>query len=616
MVKDVFAACGLLVSLFTVVNACGDHIKRHQPSASQPSGRPSRPLPWGDLNIIHTTDTHGWLLGHLHAQEPEPNASGDFGDFQSFVYRMKKQAKAKGVDLLVIDTGDLHNGNGLSDAEPRVHVGTPPGSTSNKFIARVPYDLLAIGNHELYDLQIAQDMHDNFAPIWKGSYLTSNVNITTSGKSVPIGSRFRKFKTAHGRKVTAFGILFHFTANAKGTVVQPPSELIKEAWFLEALRDRPDLFILTGHMGLTDSDWKLVFDVVRASHPKVPIVILGGHLHIRDCRQLDSHSMSLASGRYMETIGWMSLTGLGGTDGQVSFSRRYLDPNRVTYAFHAGADFDTKDGIDTTHGLSQAAKEFNITYRLGTAPQSYFINRVPYTANNSMSYLLSAPGGVLETTIRNPSRPHAPLVAVNTATIRFDIFQGNFTVNDELITMPFNNDFVYIPDVPRTAAAKFVAALNEGGTARTRHRRSLVDQTVLTKDEDYHQGLDVQEIYISSLRRQATLPPHLATHENNPRSTPVPESYGYVTHDSCPGVGDDTLHIALPVHDPPEYISTALPPDAPNVDVVFYKFISSFALSALNKVQSARTYTEADLLPYVDVLANQMFGRYAQQKWN
>ncbi len=34
---------------------------------------PSRPLEWGDVNIIHTTDSHGWLLGHQKTPFPEPN---------------------------------------------------------------------------------------------------------------------------------------------------------------------------------------------------------------------------------------------------------------------------------------------------------------------------------------------------------------------------------------------------------------------------------------------------------------------------------------------------------------------------------------------------------------
>lgn len=36
-----------------------------QPSAPEPISAPLRELTWGQLNFLHTTDTHGWLAGHL-----------------------------------------------------------------------------------------------------------------------------------------------------------------------------------------------------------------------------------------------------------------------------------------------------------------------------------------------------------------------------------------------------------------------------------------------------------------------------------------------------------------------------------------------------------------------
>ena len=42
--------------------------------------------------------------------------------------------------------------------------------------------------------------------------------------------------------------------------------------------------------------------------------------------------MGLESGRYMETVGWMSANF---TDsGNMSFTRRYMDSNRVTFEVH------------------------------------------------------------------------------------------------------------------------------------------------------------------------------------------------------------------------------------------------------------------------------------------
>lgn len=120
-----------------------EHTKRLVPSV--PLQPPSAPLVWGDFNVIHTTDTHGWLLGHQKTSFPEPNyrsvfclsrpplslaqsqsqsqsqsPSGDFGDFASFVAHMKQLALEKNVDLLLVDSGDVHDGTGLSD-------GFPPG---------------------------------------------------------------------------------------------------------------------------------------------------------------------------------------------------------------------------------------------------------------------------------------------------------------------------------------------------------------------------------------------------------------------------------------------------------------------------------------------------------
>lgn len=36
-----------------------------QPGALDPVAAPLRDLTWGQLNFLHTTDTHGWLAGHL-----------------------------------------------------------------------------------------------------------------------------------------------------------------------------------------------------------------------------------------------------------------------------------------------------------------------------------------------------------------------------------------------------------------------------------------------------------------------------------------------------------------------------------------------------------------------
>ena len=100
----------IILGLLAVVSACSEHENDHSTGAAlvPPLTLPTRPLQWGDVNIIHTTDSHGWLLGHQKTSFPEPNyrcvevsqvtveiteelipSSGDLGDFASFVAHMK-----------------------------------------------------------------------------------------------------------------------------------------------------------------------------------------------------------------------------------------------------------------------------------------------------------------------------------------------------------------------------------------------------------------------------------------------------------------------------------------------------------------------------------------------
>lgn len=83
-----------------------------QPGAENATVQPRSDLEWGQLNFLHTTDTHGWLEGHLKEQ----NYGADWGDYVSFTRHMKHKAGNLGVDLLLVDTG-----------MPMCHLGVPMG---------------------------------------------------------------------------------------------------------------------------------------------------------------------------------------------------------------------------------------------------------------------------------------------------------------------------------------------------------------------------------------------------------------------------------------------------------------------------------------------------------
>ncbi|KAJ7681208.1 Metallo-dependent phosphatase-like protein [Mycena rosella] len=612
-------AIGLVLAGLSSASAL-DQWPAHVASQPQRPTPPSRPLQWGDINVIATTDTHGWLLGHEKQSFPEPNYSGTWGDYSAFVTHMKELAAEKDVDLLLVDSGDLHDGTGLTDGFP---AGGVDAQDSNEFFKQIPYDVLAIGNHELYTYANTFDMHMNFARHHEGRYLSSNVNITVfdannQSVSVPVGNRFRKFTTRKGRSVTAFGVLFDFWGNAVNTTLQHVEDMILERWFTDAIADEPDLFLLVGHMPVARDRWPLVFDAIRKVHPTTPILIFGGHSHVRDCLQLDGRSMSLASGRYMETLGWMSLDLDKDSTQSLNFSRRYLDANLVTYQYHTNRTnltFGTAEGRNITEGLRKLEERFGLGFQYGTAPRDYTMTRAPYPSNDSILTLIveEATPTVLA---MNTSRKGIPsLLIISSGSQRFDIYKGPFTKNDQLTASPFVNEYIYIPDVPFAAATKVLPTLNRAGAERLWPEQEGEGET--RQMRMWRQERAVEQGYVDWLEDM-----HRRYHARPPASAAAQSelTLGYVTTDACPGAGDDVLHTPLPVHRIPDFIASRTPdvggdPGA-TVDLVFVDFIKAQVIHTLNAVQTARVYSLVDVFVYSPAMTNEVLGMYAQAAWN
>ncbi|KAJ3537869.1 hypothetical protein NM688_g6603 [Phlebia brevispora] len=89
---------------------------------------------------------------------------------------------------------------------------------------------------------------------------------------------------------------------------------------------------------------------------------------------------------------------------------------------------------------------------------------------------------------------------------------------------------------------------------------------------------------------------------------------------SCPSVlviHSPTI-LFQPFFDSPDFISSN-PPDVSDdtpIDLVFINFIEDQLLETLNSVQSDKVYTDADVLSYTPISANEVLGLFAQQDWN
>ncbi|KAG4417547.1 hypothetical protein IFR04_009277 [Cadophora malorum] len=606
-------------------------VPRIQPESQDSTVNPKAPLEWGQLNFLHTTDTHGWLEGHLKEQ----NYGADWGDFVSFQRHMKQKAGNLAVDLLVVDTGDLHDGAGLSDAV------LPNGVLSNPIFDEIDYDVLTIGNHELYVSEIAYEHFYNFSKVWGEKYVTSNVQILNpaTGAFDYIGAKYRYFSTAHGLRIMTFGVLFDFTGNSNVSKVIKAADMVKQQWFLDAVNyDQPiDLFLLVGHNPVDRSDYAntlgLVHSTIRALRPDTPVQAFGGHSHIRDFKVYDDKSTALESGRYCETLGWLSISGIKSssytglmqprgvanpsrpatntsTSGLV-YSRRYLDWNRRTFEYHAtnsqASTFDYHSGLRVSGDITDVRKKLNLTSLYGCAPATYCQACKPFGAEGNIFSLIPI---ALGATVINASRSDiARYIIVNSGSIRFDLVKGPFTYDDSFIVSPFNDAFQYIPNVPYEMAHKVLAGLNGAVLPDKRGEGLVYGSMPQVKDSCVDPTISLitgtgSELKTRGIHRRQTV-----------ASTP-----GYVTTDDFGTDGDDTPHTKIPSYTQPNYIqgNASFPADGSNpdvVDVVFFDYFASVVVNVLNGFGGA--YSMADVAYYVDksYTAQNYLPDYAKLEW-
>ncbi|KAF8940963.1 hypothetical protein BGZ58_003695 [Dissophora ornata] len=548
-----------ILPLLAVAAAHVEHVERRsQPGAAVPTPVDLRPLEWGDLNVISTTDTHGWLAGHVK----EGSYSADFGDFASFLAHMREQAALRRKDLLVVDSGDLHDGNGLSDAT------SPNGKVSNPIFEKVSYDALAIGNHELYLNEIAEDTYKNFAPKWGKKYLTSNTFIKNAhNKTVPIGNLYNKFRMKFGTRVMSYGFLYNFVGAANNTIIEPSNVTVTLPWFQQSLKEDVDVYLIVGHVPIRYTEAKTVIQAIRAVHPSKPILLFGGHLHVRDFTAYDSRAYGLSAGRFMETLGWMSVSGIKDkkcviesscVGKNLTVSRRYLDTNVHTYKTHSLAHpkqaFTTWKGSKITKEITERRKALGISTVLGCAPQDYYLNRYAYTDNRSILNLVA--NEILPFSVIDKTRPNPAVVIINSRCQRFDVSKGAFTIDDTYVVSPFYDDFVYAT-LPYKYAKNILNALNK--TPYQKRSDTPVPSNNDTLTPGYRHPLRFLPNYVSS---------------------PMPT-----------GLGDDDM-----------------------VDVAWLSFFTNTIMPIFQKFDPNNTYTAQTYR--AGITTNEMWPIYVKANWN
>ena len=481
----------------------------------------------------------------------------------------------------------------------------------------------------LYKTSSSSNEYFEMVPAYDGSYLASNLDILDprDGKRVPFAQRYKKFTTkVQGIRIMAFGFLYDFTGNSNNTIVQPVKETIQEDWFREAIRDREvDLFVVTGHATARSEEFLALYQAIRDEQWDTPIMFFGGHLHVRDFKKYDTRAYALASGRYMETIGFQSISGLdtgvksSSPEKRASptFARRYVDNNLHSFYHHTASNsttFPTEHGKSLSAKITTARKSLDLDSRFGCAPQDLWTNRAPYPSNSSIFTWLATQ--VMPDMVVEPERAPKPRIVIsNTGAMRFDIFKGPFTKDTTYIVSPFTSGFRFIQDVPYDIADRLLTVLNNAGPIFDQALPSLKASMFEAPEQ---MGRSSDSIASSSLDYQATR--QQTVFDDKQELTP-----GYTTVDDAGDDGDDTLHSEISFYRVPNCFearvntttSTDSGEDKPvdKVDLVFGDFIQPWVLLALKFLGGE--YEDGSTQAYLEGTDfTTLIAKWIQENWN
>lgn len=527
---------------------------------------------------------------------------------------MRKKADDRGADLLVIDTGDRVEGNGLYDASD------PKGLFTYDIFREQHVDLICSGNHELYRADTTAREFKRNIPSFGGRYLASNLDYVDAktGQQEPMAERYRRFKTKNlGIDIMAFGFLFDFTENANNSVVMPVKQAVAEDWFQKAISEDVDVFVVIGHVGLRMEEQKIIHKAIRQANWNSPILFFAGHAHVRDAVNFDSRAFGIASGRYFETIGWMSVDGLkaekrGENEGRsissgLTFNRKYIDNNLLGLYHHSGTDeesFPTEKGTNVSQHITRARKVLDLDDKVGCAPKTLWLTRAPHDSDDSVFKWLQ--DEVMPDVAVKEDRADVPrLVIFNTGGIRFDIFKGRFTRDSTFLVSPFISTLKYVPDVPRGIASKVISLLNSGGHIF----EGALDERYMALPQKWA-NKDLERMPSPRIELRGEQQRLLGDDEKKGPTK------GYTTEDDVGKDGDDTVHEPIEYFNVPNCIQSeaGFGEEEPEVvDLVFIEFLTPWILAALKF--AGGEYGEGDVREYRGETATELMEGWIRENW-
>eukprot|EP00768_Dysnectes_brevis_P000288 gnl/Dysnectes_brevis/1062_a1183_4463.p1 GENE.gnl/Dysnectes_brevis/1062_a1183_4463~~gnl/Dysnectes_brevis/1062_a1183_4463.p1 ORF type:complete len:504 (+),score=163.04 gnl/Dysnectes_brevis/1062_a1183_4463:18-1529(+) len=390
------------------------------------------------VHIYSTTDIHSWLFSHLHNE----TIDADIGSLVSFYQHAKFNHAVHKEACFFFDSGDFIQGTALSDASPIV------GEYAYDATKYIPYSALTIGNHDLSIDESFNYMIDTFVPHWNGSLVSYNVYYTDKyGIRARVGSPYI-ITESEGVKALVTGVIYDHASGIDFVDITDPSLMYMDSEFNYMLTEEEyDIVVVLVHIGYNQSPDEIddIYYQIR-DLTDAPITVLGGHEHQYDWVQpWGDNSVLMESKCFLETIGHLEFDLLpDNTMG--SLDHQFIPMNNLDLTeylgLHSTLSWMTKKGDAARAEVQERCDEMDIFDVVGSSPAHYdFLNDdLDDPASEWNLWMRSIIPTVLIPTDKAPTgRP--VFYITGTSLLENDIYEGEVSVNDLYVTMPFDNEW-------------------------------------------------------------------------------------------------------------------------------------------------------------------------------
>eukprot|EP00557_Chaetoceros_sp_GSL56_P002281 CAMPEP_0176502604 /NCGR_PEP_ID=MMETSP0200_2-20121128/14846_1 /TAXON_ID=947934 /ORGANISM="Chaetoceros sp., Strain GSL56" /LENGTH=551 /DNA_ID=CAMNT_0017901695 /DNA_START=559 /DNA_END=2214 /DNA_ORIENTATION=+ len=354
-------------------------------------------------------------------------------------------------DLFFVMNGDFMDGTGLS---------TYPPEYLTPILQHMPWDALNIGNHELYKNATIEYITQpgGFVEFWDGRYLTSNVLLSESNS--PIGNRYTFLRgTYSGYTILTFGFLYDFLNNCPITAIETVESVVNSTWFENVLQgnvEEFDAILVLAHMDAYDPLVTVLLDKIRLiCGSNMPVQFITGHSHERKFYQLDPFSTSFEAGRYLDTIGFTSISFNASF---ADFDHVFIDANinvmRNMLGMSDSESIETELGRNLTDLIVTTQEKLGLNQVIGCSPMTYYLT-------NSLEEPNSLWGLYINTVVPYQlfKGSDSMILIQNTGAFRYDLVEGNTTLNDIVTVSPYNDTLYMIRE--EVNGSDFIRAFGE-----------------------------------------------------------------------------------------------------------------------------------------------------------